>query len=84
MKKAEKLQSTDETAVTYEPMLGNVISSKEEAVTTYLKEIGIAIQVLLQQQVKLLNLLEKNDLRFLNLVRIKKFIIISILRLKRL
>ena len=50
MKKAEKLQSTDETAVTYEPMLGNVIFSKEEAVTTYLKEIGIAIQVLLQQR----------------------------------
>lgn len=50
MKKAEKLQSTDETAVTYEPMLGNVISSKEEAVTTYLREIGIAIQVLLQQR----------------------------------
>lgn len=45
-----KTKQTAETAVTYEPVLGNVISSKEEAVTTYLKEIGIAIQTLLQQR----------------------------------
>lgn len=46
----QETKQTTETAVTYEPMLGNVISSKEEAVTTYLKEIGIAIQTLLQQR----------------------------------
>jgi hypothetical protein len=31
-------------------VLGNVICTKEEAVTVYVKEIGIAIQTLLEQR----------------------------------
>ena len=50
MKKAEKLQDSEKAAVTYEPMLANVIDSKGQAVTMYVKEIGKAIQSLLNQR----------------------------------
>ena len=50
MNEAENLQNTEKTAVTYEPMLANVIDSKGQAVTTYVKEIGQAIQTLLNQR----------------------------------
>jgi hypothetical protein len=50
MKEAEKLPDAEKTAVTYEPMLANVIDSKGQAVSIYVKEIGLAIQVLLNQR----------------------------------
>ena len=50
MKEVEKLEDAEKTAVTYEPMLANVIDSKGQAVATYVKEIGKAIQALLNQR----------------------------------